>query len=298
MSFTLNEDKLSFDSNVSLDFGHYYPAGELLGITDQGDTLFVVSEVCNLRAYNEQDTLSLVQHGNMRIETTVGIDDLTPFGFSEDTPLDVYYAEEGSEIWHYVGPAGTTIMTDKLGAYMMATSIKNDVIVPEILADMDEETGILRIKVNENIGLRVNTLNVLINGMRRDVTAINESNFEICLSAEDMQYMLTLYVTINDLAGNQGSLFQIFNIDKDDPDSIKTVETEKDRTEIYLSKNMLKVKDAEPDVTFMLFSINGDVITKGKTDDSGNAQIHLNHLTTGVYVVTLSNGKAKKFLIK
>ena len=181
---------------------------------------------------------------------------------------------------------------------MIATSIKNDVIAPEIMADLDEETGLLHIKVNENIGLRVNTLSVLVNGMKRDVTAINESNFEVYLSEEDMQYMLTLYITVNDLAGNQGSLFQIFNIDKDDPDGIRSVESEKDKIKIVIVKNTLKVEGAEPNTTIMLFSLKGDVIAKNKTDNSGKAQVRLNNLSSGVYIVTLSNGIAKKFLIK
>ena len=298
-TYTLNDEMPNFNDETRVAFSHFYPAGLLLGVTDQGDTLFVASEVCDLIAIQGTDTLKTTQQGAMKLETTIGADDLTPFGFQEDTPLDVYYSEEGREdIWHYLGPAGTTIMTDRMGKYMMATSIKNDVIAPNVMADLDEETGLLHIKVNENIGLRVNTLSVLINGMKRDVTVINESNFEIYLSEEDMQSMLTLYVTINDLAGNQGSLFQLFNLDKDDPDGIKSIETEKDKTEIFLSKNVLKIEGAEPNATLMLFSLKGDVIAKDKTDNSGKAQVRLNHLSSGVYVVTLSNGKAKKFLIK
>ena len=297
-TFILNDDFNNFYEDTNVEFSHFYPAGDLLGVTDMGDTLFVTSEVCNLMAIQGTDTLNSTQLGQFKLETTIGADDLTPFGFTEDTPLDVYYSEEGSDIWHYLGPAGMTIMTDKLGAYMIATSIKNDVIAPEIMADLDEETGLLHIKVNENIGLRVNTLSVLVNGMKRDVTAINESNFEVYLSEEDMQYMLTLYITINDLAGNQGSLFQIFNIDKDDPDGIRSVESEKDKIKIVIVKNTLKVEGAEPNTTIMLFSLKGDVIAKNKTDNSGKAQVRLNNLSSGVYIVTLSNGIAKKFLIK
>lgn len=298
-TYTLNDEKPNFNDETRVAFSHFYPAGLLLGITDQGDTLFVVSEVCDLVAIQGTDTLKATQLGAMKLETTIGADDLTPFGFTEDTPLDVYYSEEGREdIWHYLGPAGMTIMTDRMGKYMMATSIKNDVIAPEIMADLDEETGLLHIKVNENIGLRVNTLSVLVNGMKRDVTAINDSNFEVYLSEEDMQYMLTLYITINDLAGNQGSLFQIFNIDKDDPDGIRSVESEKDKIKIVIVKNTLKVEGAEPNTTIMLFSLKGDVIAKNKTDNSGKAQVRLNNLSSGVYIVTLSNGIAKKFLIK
>ena len=299
--FTLginNENVRNFDSGVKIEVPHYYPAGDLLGITDQGDTLFVVSEVIDLIAIQGSDTLKTTQYGQFSLEGISGADDLTPFGFPEDTPLDVYYSEEGSDIWHYVGPTGTTIKTDKLGAYMMGTSIKNDAVSPEIIADLDEQSGILHLKVNENIGLRVNSLNVLVNGIKKKATAINESSFEIYLTESEAKYMLTLYVTINDLAGNQGRLFQVFNIGKEDPDDIKSTESEKNKAEILLSKNTLKVEGAEPETTVMLFSLKGDIIANEKTDESGKAQVRLSHLPAGVYVVTLSNGKTKKFLIK
>ncbi len=294
----INKGTQNFNPGVNLKLSHHYPAGDLLGMTEQGDTLFVVSDVIHIAAYQDDNMLTHTQQGNFSIEGIPGADDLVPFGFREDQPLDVYYSGEDSDIWHYLGPAGTTIMTDKLGAYMMGTSIKNDVLSPEILADYDEQTGVLHIKVNENIGLRVNTLSVTINGVAKDVTAINESNFEVYLSEEEMKYMLTLYVTVYDLAGNQGHLFQIFNLDK--PDSIEDIKMEqgKENAEIYLSRNMLKVTGSEADATIMLFSVKGDVITKGRTDDSGQAEIRLSHLPAGIYIVTLSNGMVKKFIIQ
>ena len=62
--------------------------------------------------------------------------------------------------------------------------------------------------------------NVYINGEARDITMLSESDFEVQLSDQDMEYMMTIYITVNDLAGNQGRFFQTFNIDKPDPNSI------------------------------------------------------------------------------
>ena len=297
-TFVLNDEIKNFYEDTNMEFSHFYPAGDLLGISDQDDTLFVVSEVCNLTAMQGIDTLQITQSGQFKLDTTIGIDDLTPFGFSEDTPLDVYYSESGSNIWHYVGPAGTTIMTDKLGAYMMGTSIKNDTLVPEVEATYYNDTQILHLHISDNIGIRTNSLCVYINGEARDITMINESSFEVQLTARDMDYMMTVYVIVNDLAGNQGCLFQLFNLDKPDLSDIINIEKETRKTKIYLSKNMLKIEDAEPDVTVMLFSIKGEVLVNEKSDKYGKAQINLNHLPTGIYIVTLSNGGSKKCYVE
>ena len=213
-SFGLNEDGQNFNDGIKLYSSHYYPTGKLLGITDQNDTLFVVSEVFDVTAVQGNDSLKHTQQGYMRMKTYVGADDLTPFGFAEDMPLDVYYSEAGSDIWSYVGPAGSTLMVDKLGSYMMATSIKNDVIAPEITMDFDETTRLLLLNVSDNIALRTKSLKVYVNGESKEVGMINESNFEVQLNPEDMDYRLDVYVSAYDLAGNRGDVTQMFNLDK------------------------------------------------------------------------------------
>ena len=150
--FTVNDGTMNFDSGTSVKFDHYYPAGCLFGFTEEGDTLFVISEVCELNAVQASDTLKTTQQGKIQLETYIGADDLTPFGFPETHPLGVYYSEDG-RIWQYLGPAGTTLMVDKLGAYMMATSVNNDVEAPVINAMLDDETGLLHVNVSDNIGV-------------------------------------------------------------------------------------------------------------------------------------------------
>ena len=297
-SFSINNEQTNFDSDVEIQTSNHYPAGDLFGVTDQGDTLFVVSEVVNIMGIQGADTLSHAQYGQFIVEGMTGSDDLTPFGFREDQPLDVYYSEEGSEIWHYLGPAGTTLYTDKLGAYMMATSIKNDPLAPVVEATLNDDAYILHIHVSDNIAVRTSSLRVYINGEAREVTMLSESDFEVQLTSKDMDYMMTVFVTANDLAGNQGRLFQMFNMDK--PDSIEQIEDgqDVDNTQIHLSKNLLKVENAEPGITVSLFSLKGEMIAKGETDGFGKAQIRLAHLPAGIYVATLSNGKAKKFSVK
>ena len=95
----INKEERNFNPGVKIEVPHYYPAGDLLGITEQGDTLFVVSEVIDIIATQGVDTLRTTQAGQFQMETTIGVDDLTPFGFPEDTPLGLYHAEEGSKIW-------------------------------------------------------------------------------------------------------------------------------------------------------------------------------------------------------
>jgi hypothetical protein len=296
-SFGINNEQANFDSDVEIQTSNHYPAGDLFGVTDQGDTLFVVSEVVNITGIQGADTLSHAQYGQFTVEGMTGSDDLTPFGFREDQPLDVYYSEEGSEIWHYVGPAGTTLYTDKLGAYMMATSIKNDPLAPVVEATLYDDTYTLHIHVSDNIAVRTSSLRVFINGEAREFTMLSESDFEVQLTSKDVDYMMTVFVTANDLAGNQGRLFQMFNLDK--PDNIEQIDTASEKqAEIHLSKSLLKVENAEPNITVTLFSLKGEVVAKGKTDSFGKAQIRLNHMPAGIYIATLSNGKSKKFSVK
>ena len=296
-SFGINKGTNNFNPGVRIETPHHYPAGALLGITDQGDTLFVVSEVVNLMAIQGTDTLSTSQNGQFELKGIAGADDLTPFGFREDQPLDVYYSEDDSKIWHYVGPAGTTLYTDKLGAYMMATSIKNDPLAPVVEATFNDGAYTLHIHVSDNIAVRTSSLRVYINGEARDFTMLSESDFEVELTSKDVDYMMTVFVTADDLAGNQGRLFQIFNLDK--PESIENVEQESEKqAEIHLSKRLLKVENAEPNITVTLFSLKGEIVAKGETDNLGKVQIRLNHMPSGIYIVTLSNGKSKKFSVK
>ena len=283
----INKDEQNFDPGVKIEVPHYYPAGDLLGITDEGDTLFVVSEVMDIIATQGGDTLKTTQHGMFTLKGTHGVDDLTPFGFPEDTPLDVYYSEEGSKIWHYIGPVGATLLTDKLGAYMIGTSIKNDVIAPEILADYDEQTGVLHLKVNENVGLKINSLNIKLNGESKDYTTINESNFEVYLTEEDMRYMLAFTVSIYDLAGNAGTLYQTFQLDK--PEKINFA-TEPD-TDISQLDNTIYVEPVSG-------TPGSDVTISVKMKNSVEAegfQFDL-ELPQGVSVVKDADGYAEAYL--
>ena len=292
----INKEERNFNPGVKIEVPHYYPAGDLLGITEQGDTLFVVSEVIDIIATQGVDTLRTTQAGQFQMETTIGVDDLTPFGFPEDTPLDLYHAEEGSNIWTYVGPAGSTLMTDKLGAYMIGTSIKNDVITPEISADYDETYGVIHLNIKDNIGVRMGSLSITINGEEKEFSMISESSIDVYLTDEEMQHMLTLYVTINDLAGNQGTLFQMYNLDL--PTTIEDVKTEEDKTSVQFKNHQLKVEGAQPNVTICVFSINGNLVVRTKTNEQGNATVQLTSVPDGLYVFTISNGKSGKILIK
>lgn len=211
-TFCFNDGVQNFDEGMRIKIPHYYPAGDLLAITNDGDTVFVVSEVCNVIAQYGDSVFKKTQRGEFEITGYVGADDLTPFGFPENQHLDVYYCEDGSKIWQYVGPAGMPLKVDKLGAYMMAISIKEDVESPNITAMFNEETGLMHINVSDNIGVRVNSLQVYVNGERKEVVMINEANFELLLSEEELMDTIMVNISIEDLAGNQGSLTQMFNV--------------------------------------------------------------------------------------
>ena len=214
LSFTLNEGTKNFDDGVGVNFLHYYPAGDLLAETENGDTLFVVSELANIEASKDGTSLDKSQYGSLKLDTYVGVDDLTPFGFSDDVQLDLYYSEPGSKKWKYVGPAGTSVNVENLGAYVLATSIKNDVISPELYLDFDSDSGLLHLTIVDNIGIKTSTLQVIVNGKKYTAVCLNESNYEILLSKEELEYRLDVNAFVYDLAGNRGETSQLFQLDK------------------------------------------------------------------------------------
>ena len=297
-TFVINDGVQNFAEGTNLLFDHFYPAGDLLGVTEQGDTLFVVSDVCELTAREGETAINATSSGKIKLDTTIGADDLTPFGLPANQPLDVYHADENSNVWHYVGPAGSLMMVDKMGAYMMGTSIKNDVMKPEIVVTLNEESGLLHFLVTDNIGVRLSTLQVFVNGELKHLTTISETNFELQLSDEEMANMITVYVTVNDLAGNFGRLFQVYHLDM--AEDIEEVINEKNagNVQITLRDNSLWVEGAEPNVAVSLFSFDGILMQQCHTDNNGSANIGLSNFKSGVYIVTLSNGKSMKFYKK
>ena len=216
LSLSVNEGTQNFDAGTRFDYMSFYPAGGLLAVTNTGDTLFVLSDVTELSATYNNTSLKKTKKGKMKLETYVGADDLTPFGFPENTPLDILHANEGSDVWYYVGPAGTTVQVDSLGSYVLATSIRNDVVKPTIVASLDEKNKVLHISVTDNIGVRLNTLKVFINGELREMHVINEANLEVILTDEDMKYRMTVRASVIDIAGNMGESTQMFLLDKPD----------------------------------------------------------------------------------
>ena len=286
-TFVLNDNIKNFYDDTNLEFSHFYPAGDLLGVTDQGDTLFVVSEVCDLTAMQGTNTLQTTQNGQFKLDTTIGVDDLIPFGFPENTPLDVYYSEKGSNVWRYVGPAGTNLVTDKFGAYMMATSIKNDIMAPEISMNFDEDAELLILHVSDNIGVRTKSLNVYVNGEVKDFNMIDESSFEVQLAPEDMDYRLDVYVSAYDLAGNKADVVQMFNLDKPEKVSIQN----QPDTDISQLENTLYIEPVSA-------TAGGEVILSVKMKNKVEAegfQFDL-ELPEGVSVAKDADGYAEAYL--
>ena len=299
--FTINGETQNFNAGINLGFGHYYPAGELLACTNQGDTLFVVSEVCDLSAMQGEEALTASQNGKFQMETSVGVDDLTPFGFPRDMALDVYHADPGSDIWEYVGPAGQTTMVDKMGSYIMATPIANDIQAPELDARIYDDAGCMRLVITENIGLRLNTLQIYVNGSARTPIAIDEWNYIIPLTADDQNTMITFYASIRDLAGNEGHVLRLFHMEKDevDPDGIEQIEaSEPSSATIAVNHRDIIVSDCKPSVHAAVFTVSGQVMAEGKTDASGRLVLSLPDSNSGIYLVALSNGTTKKIYLK
>ena len=294
--FDVPIDGNCFDHDTDLDFFHFYPAGGLLAITESNDSLFVVSEVVNLGATKEGDGMEKAPYGTFTLTTQTGADDLTPFGLPSDQLLDVYHAAPGSDIWHYVGPAGGVMQLDSLGLYIMATSIKNDIQAPEITAFMDRSTGIMKLAVTDNIGIRVNSLQVYINGELRELTPINESYYALQLTFEDRQAMITLYATVSDLAGNPGHVFQLFDYDPET--AIEMVETDTEEPTLRVRRGNVTIDGAEEGDLATLFALDGTIIAKERADNEGRIEMNAHNVPSGTYVVTISSGWSKKISIR
>ena len=279
LRFTVNEETLNFEEGTVIGFSHYYPAGCQLGITEEGDTLFVISEVCELDAVYGTDTLQTTHQGMMKLETTIGADDLTPFGFSDTQPLDVYYSDDEGETWQNIGRAGTTLMVDRLGAYMLATSLKNDMMPPQITAVLNEESGLMHINVTDNICTKMSTLQVLVNGEQRNVAVINESNFELPLTSEELMDTLLVDITVEDLAGNLGRLYQILNVN----DNLLLGDTNGDKS-VNVTDVMMIVNHIVRETPPSFIRRNADVNRDGKinvADVMQVVQIILNNTRLG-----------------
>ena len=245
LGFNINNGEQNFVEGTKLNFTHYYPAGDLLAVTDTRDTLFVVSEVATLSAKQNDNALQKSHQGSFRLDTYVGHDDLAPFGLPDDVSLGIYHSVKGSDMWHYVGPAGIPVLVDSLGEYILATSLHNDRVAPEISMSFNQDTRVLRLTVSDNIGVNTNSLELVINGEVREVEALNETNYMVQLTDDDMQYLLEVYATVYDIAGNQGSAGQMFNLDMPQRPNIIDMPEDMEVTDISAIENVIYIEPTE-----------------------------------------------------
>ena len=245
VGFVINDDEQNFIPGTKVSFSHYYPAGDLFAITDKNDTLFVVSEVNTLTATADGNSLEKAHQGKFRLDTYVGKDDLIPFGLAEDLSLGIYYAQKGSDVWHYVGPAGTSVMVDSLGEYIMAVPVASDVLAPRIEMLFDADNKRLYATVSDNIGVRTRTLQIMICGEQRECTLLNNQNYVVELTDEDMQYLLEVYATVYDIAGNQGSASQMFNLNMPQRPTNPDTPEEIDLTDISAIEDVIYIEPTE-----------------------------------------------------
>ncbi len=115
---------------------------------------------------------------------------------------------------------------------------------------------------------------------------------DIGIVGDENTYASIAYAHVDGGPDNPGLLTY-----KPNPTEIHEVRDDKNAG-INLTGRALTVKGASPKTIVTVYSIDGLVQAKEKTDAKGHAQINLNNLLKGVYIVTLSDGISKKFHVK
>lgn len=191
-------------------FGHFYPAGELMGTDTNGQRLLVLSDFCTLRAY-QGDTELQQMEGDMEITCSVGADDLRLVGFDRSSEIHLYYSRHDDGVWEDLGVlnGSGTFRARGLGLYALGAPMIYDATPPALTASLDEQTRLLRIQVTENVGILPASIRCLVNGTSMSLERVSSSEYRLTLPADQMVgERVSLFVEMRDLAGNRGQLVE------------------------------------------------------------------------------------------
>lgn len=191
------------DAEVTLEY--YYPEGEIKGITENEDTIIVVSDLFYLNALENGEYLSKAPNGEYMISATLGKDDLAFLSINENTKAEIFYRPLDEVYWRSIGQAnGDTLKYDGLGNLAVGVYLETDIESPRVEIHQNEDNQFSAF-VSDNTGIDWSTVTVSINGEHityNRVELTNEIVFSIDSLSEIKDYIIT--VDAYDLLDNYG----------------------------------------------------------------------------------------------
>ena len=212
LTFDIPGDVKAFNLDTELSIQYFYPGGELLGITEDNDTVVFISDVFFLDAVFGTDTLKAAPNGNFTLKNTVGSDDLTTLSLNPESPVSVFYKAHGSALWHNLGAANSTLSVNGLGTYALGVDIGNDTVPPVITIEKEKDSKIVFVQVTDNIGVNWKSVNIVCNGTIRSFTKDANGLLTFTLSDDEYDKELFVNVTVTDLSKNTNQIQKSFNV--------------------------------------------------------------------------------------
>jgi hypothetical protein len=204
LAFHIPSNEQAFDNDTEVKLEWFYPGGELMGKTENQDTMVVISDLFFLRAVHKWDTLSVAPHGNFKIYATVGDDDLAFLEIDDAYPVSVYHQsfEDETNTWHLIGSVNDTIEYDKMGMYCLGIGVNSDNEPPVITISKEEKT--VQISITDNMAVYWKNVYVIINGLTSQYQR-NGNTLVATLTEEQSSNDIHVTVHASDLARNESS---------------------------------------------------------------------------------------------
>ncbi len=206
------DDYTVFDQSTEVDLISRFTAGQVFGITAQGDSILLIGDL--FRVYAEQNGKALSESKTpYKIRGRMGADDLRFFALPPNTPLTLYHISDNNDIWEPVGDVGKEHFVSKLGYYAMGCKFESDTTPPTITVAPDFINGYIDVKILDNFALHTDKMGASIDGDEVQTFSLIGEVARITLSKEQLQRdSLSLYVFATDVAGNvASSIFELKN---------------------------------------------------------------------------------------
>ncbi|MCI6154225.1 MAG: hypothetical protein MR676_03955 [Porphyromonas sp.] len=212
--FVIPGDGKVFHNGTHYDFSYAYPAGEATGICKQdGDEFVVISDIFFIRATYKGQSLRQAPNGLFSVAPEVGKDDLATLSLNPNSQVMLYYLPLGAKEneWQRLGDAKGVYSCSGLGNYALGVSLQQDKEAPIVTCFPDRGRNRLLVEVKDNIGIRWNSLSIVVNGeARKFQKTAKHSQVVVPLAEGELAQgaIPTIIITVEDLAHNKGSYEQ------------------------------------------------------------------------------------------